>query len=77
MMGQLGGINRSPGGGGLGVGVGGGLGKAGGVGGIGGADSGDLSMKDQAPPILAYCAASIMMTVVNKVSCLRALGIWA
>lgn len=27
-----------------------------------------LSTRDQALPILSYCAASIMMTVVNKVS---------
>lgn len=31
-------------------------------------DQNEVALKDQAPPILAYCAASITMTVVNKVS---------
>jgi GDP-mannose transporter len=30
-------------------------------------DAAETTMRDQAGPILAYCGASIMMTVVNKV----------
>ena len=30
-------------------------------------DAGEMTLRDQAGPILAYCGASIMMTVVNKV----------
>jgi GDP-mannose transporter len=33
-----------------------------------GAANQPLTPRDQALPILSYCAASIMMTVVNKVS---------
>lgn len=37
----------------------------------------ESSTRDQALPILSYCAASIMMTVVNKVSTRWGQGVWA
>lgn len=37
-------------------------------------EGGEMTLRDQAGPILAYCGASIMMTVVNKVCVYRESG---